>query len=273
MLSCKEEESAQQSFEDAQIIDLYIRSYGLEGNYISGGIFKSELQAGSGEKNPQRKQGVVVNYSLKLANKTEINYGRNILIQQGIETFFEGFDLAVASMVKGEESTFLIPSEMAYGTKSYAVNGRKIPYSAVILLEVELVDIIDEKDIMDYYFSSKGLPAEKTSSGIFYKIDKLNSSNLSPDINDIVSIEYDSYYLSDTSISEDQTASFVINEQQYWDDTGIINGLEEAVLLLKEGDEGLFAIPSVLAYGNDGNSSIPPDAILLYKIKLKTIKK
>lgn len=273
ILSCKEEESSQQSFEDSRIIDLYIESYGLEGSYISNGIFKSTTETGSEEQRPQWKEGVVVNYSLKLVNKTEINYGKNVLIEQGIETFFEGFDLAVATMVKGEKSTFLIPSAMAYKNTSHAVKGRKIPNNAVILLEVELLDIIREEEIMDYYFSSKGHASEKTATGMYYKIDRLTSSNTAPDVNDIVSIEYTNYYLSDTIISEDQNLSFVISKQQDWDDTGIIDGLEEAVLLMKEGDEGLFAIPSILAYGNDGNSTIPPDATLVYKIKLTKIKK
>ena len=57
---------------------------------------------------------------------------------------------------------------------------------------------------------------------------------------------------------------------------GVESGLEEALLLLREGDKAKIIIPAYLAYGLAGDQQkIPPGATLVYDmelIELKTIK-
>jgi len=53
----------------------------------------------------------------------------------------------------------------------------------------------------------------------------------------------------------------------------LINGLEEAISLMRSGSIVRIIVPPYLAYGNFGDreKGIPPDAILLYELKLRKI--
>ena len=54
---------------------------------------------------------------------------------------------------------------------------------------------------------------------------------------------------------------------------GVESGLEEGILLLKEGDRAKFIIPSHLAYGLLGDmDKIPAKAVLVYDVELLKIK-
>jgi len=53
---------------------------------------------------------------------------------------------------------------------------------------------------------------------------------------------------------------------------GVESGLEEAILLMREGDRGRFVLPSHLAHGLLGDDDcIPAKATVVYDIKLLTI--
>lgn len=50
---------------------------------------------------------------------------------------------------------------------------------------------------------------------------------------------------------------------------GVESGLEEAILLMREGDRGRFVLPSHLAHGLLGdNDCIPKKAVVVYDVKL-----
>ncbi len=54
---------------------------------------------------------------------------------------------------------------------------------------------------------------------------------------------------------------------------GVPSGLEEGILLMREGDHAKFIIPSHLAYGLLGDQDkIPPKATLIYDVKLLELK-
>ena len=54
---------------------------------------------------------------------------------------------------------------------------------------------------------------------------------------------------------------------------GVESGLEEGILLLKEGDRARFIMPPHLAHGNFGNrENIPPGAILLYDVEVLNLR-
>ena len=69
------------------------------------------------------------------------------------------------------------------------------------------------------------------------------------------------------SSDEEGPKSFIIGKG------GIESGLEEGILLLKEGDRAKFIIPSHLAFGLLGDmKKIPAKAVLVYDIELIKIK-
>lgn len=53
----------------------------------------------------------------------------------------------------------------------------------------------------------------------------------------------------------------------------VVRGLEEGLQLMSQGEEASIIIPSGLAYGRYGNyGSIPPNAVLLYEIKIEKVE-
>lgn len=49
---------------------------------------------------------------------------------------------------------------------------------------------------------------------------------------------------------------------------GLVDGLTEGLLLMREGDEYEFFIKGDLGYGDDGNAAVPPGATLIVQLKL-----
>jgi FKBP-type peptidyl-prolyl cis-trans isomerase len=272
VFSCREDYEETQLKEDIEIIDTYVKSYEIEGNYIKEGIYKMVLQAGTGQVRPASRNGIYINYRLMLPNKSVINQENKILTQQGLEQFFEGFDIAASNMVVGEKSQFLIASQYGYGSRSFSVDGLNVPSNAVILLEIELLDIVTEGEIIDYYIGKNSKTVEKTSSGLYYNIIYSSETGIKPALDDIVTIEYTNYYINDTIISENQTTTFGIEAPEDWDETPVIDGIEEGVLKMKEGDIAEFIIPANLAYYLYDDNTISKYAILKYRIKLTEVR-
>ena len=69
----------------------------------------------------------------------------------------------------------------------------------------------------------------------------------------------------DSSYKRGEPAEFPVD--------GVIAGWTEALQLMKVGDKWKLFIPSDLAYGPQGNRSIPPNAVLVFDIELLDIKK
>lgn len=101
-------------------------------------------------------------------------------------------------------------------------------------------------------------------SGLLYQ--RLQGGNgRSPQLEDQVEIHYHGTLLDktvfDSSIERDESALFRVN--------ALIEGLQEGLVLMREGGVYRFYIPPELAYGKKGvPPSIPPGAALIYQVTL-----
>ena len=100
-------------------------------------------------------------------------------------------------------------------------------------------------------------------SGLQYKMTR-EGSGKSPSATDKVTVHYRGTLLDgnefDSSIKRGKPLTFPLN--------GVIRGWTEGLQLMKEGAKCVFYIPSHLAYGDRGNSSIPPGATLIFEVEL-----
>lgn len=123
---------------------------------------------------------------------------------------------------------------------------------------------LDEEPIAQYV--AKNLPdAKKTYSGIWYKIHYQGEGDFATE-NDVVAIRYTGKLLDGTvfnsSDREGRLFEFPVNQGF------VIKGLDEAILLLKQGAKATFIIPSYLAYGKQGvPNAIPPHAPLRFEVE------
>jgi len=110
----------------------------------------------------------------------------------------------------------------------------------------------------------------KTASGLQYKITKKNRG-LKPVKGDNLVIHYvgklnnDSVF--DNIYEQNKTISIIIGNNQ------VISGLEEGLLLMKQGEKASFIIPSELAYGDKKTGIVPANSILRFDVELVKVKK
>lgn len=106
---------------------------------------------------------------------------------------------------------------------------------------------------------------QTTASGLKYVITK-PSNGAKPKAGQEVSMLYRGLLLNGTKFDENQDQAnpfkFTIGMRQ------VIPGWDEGVMLLHEGEEAKFIIPSRLAYGEQGGGPIPPNSTLIFDVKL-----
>ena len=107
---------------------------------------------------------------------------------------------------------------------------------------------------------------EKTASGLYYKITEKGNGK-KPKKGDQVAVHYTGMLLDgkvfDSSLYRGQPLNFAVGIGQ------VIEGWDEGILLLNEGDKARLVIPSDLAYGSQGAGGvIPPNAALVFDVEL-----
>lgn len=111
----------------------------------------------------------------------------------------------------------------------------------------------------------------QTPSGLFYKITE-NGNGSQAKAGDTVSVHYEGSLTNgnvfDSSFARNEPIEFPLGKGM------VIQGWEEGIALLKEGDKAEFLIPPALGYGTQGAGGgvIPPNAWLLFKVELVKTK-
>lgn len=121
-----------------------------------------------------------------------------------------------------------------------------------------------DQEIIANYISENGLDAQKTSSGLHYVVLDEGTGN-HPNSTDDVTVRYKGYFTDGSVFDQSDNSGITFNLQQ------VITGWTEGIPKFKEGGSGILIIPSALAYGQEGNSSIPPNSVLVFDVDLLDI--
>lgn len=128
-----------------------------------------------------------------------------------------------------------------------------------------------ERASIEAYIKDRSLEVEKTGTGLYYHLNKDSISPVSIESEDRVVFHYDIFLMNGRLIysSEENGAKSLIIDNE---DAEI--GLHECLKLMTVGDEGLFILPSHLAFGVAGDQiKVPPKTALVYEIKILEINK
>lgn len=111
---------------------------------------------------------------------------------------------------------------------------------------------------------------KKTDSGLRYKITKKVDDGKKPKAGQMVEVYYKGMFkdgkVFDKSLEEDgKPIKFKVGTGR------VIQGWDEGLQLLKEGESARFIIPPHLAYGPAGRGPIPPNSILIFDVTLAKI--
>ncbi len=103
-----------------------------------------------------------------------------------------------------------------------------------------------------------------TASGLQYKVIKSVKEGPKPAPGSKVTVHYEGTFsdgkIFDSSIERQEPATFPLD--------GVIQGWQEGVPMMREGETWEFAIPSDLAYGPTTRGPIPGGSALIFKIRL-----
>lgn len=120
------------------------------------------------------------------------------------------------------------------------------------------------------YQKDRDLKLTRTGTGLYYQITK---DSISPviEVGDLVFFDYKMFLMNGRLLysSEGKSPRNLIVDKE---DAEI--GLHESLKLMTVGDEGLFILPSHLAFGVAGDQKkIPPKSALVYELKIIEVQK
>ena len=106
-----------------------------------------------------------------------------------------------------------------------------------------------------------------TESGLQYRVlQSGKETGRKPTWASTVQVRYRGTLIDGTVFDETKT------EPAEFEAGGVIKGWQEALVAMREGDKWETVVPSDLAYGCKGKSSIKPDQVLVFEIELLKIK-
>jgi FKBP-type peptidyl-prolyl cis-trans isomerase FkpA len=134
------------------------------------------------------------------------------------------------------------------------------------------VDRLKEENVQKEieYLSQNGAKSgvTTTESGLQYEV-LTKGTGSHPTAEDIVEVHYEGTLLDgtvfDSSYERGEPVKFSLNQ--------VIRGWIEGIPLMTTGSTYRFFIPAALAYGEQGNGSIPPNSMLIFKVELISIVK
>ena len=122
----------------------------------------------------------------------------------------------------------------------------------------------NEQEITDYIAKNK-LTAQKSGSGLYYVINEAGTG-AQPTANSNVTVAYKGYYADGKVFDQSSDKGITFGLQQ------VIKGWTEGIAYFKEGGSGILLVPAHLGYGNNDYSSIPGGSVLIFDVKLISVK-
>ncbi len=195
-----------------------------------------------------------------------------LIFQVGAGRLIAGFEEGVALMRIGEKAELILPSALAYGSRSKG----SIPANSVLRFEVEVLDVdaIDDALIVKYLAEKNVTRAQKQPSGIYFLPITTNPTAPKPTVGSTVSVLYTGRFLDangtvfDASSQNGNTPfSFRIGGNS------VVKGFEEAITLMHKGDKAEVFLPSSQAYGPVGaGTTIPSNTVLRFELELLDVR-
>lgn len=259
-LTSKEEERFE---EQLATIEKYVSDKGLNAQKDPSGVYYVNTLEGTGKAiRADSTDLVTFNYRGYLIDGTEFDKSDGKPITVALRSLIPGFQIGILKMKKGGKATFIIPSDLAYGSNP----PQGIPANSIIIFDVELVGFgtqaENDDEVIRKYLADNNLTAEKHASGMYYIIKEPGTGD-NASANSVVTVKYKGYFTDKSVFDEtknDAVAQFPL--------TNLIEGWKIGVPLLKKGGKGTFLFPSKLGYGASGSGKVPANSVIIFDIEL-----
>ena len=259
---------------DKNLILQYAIDNLLDVQSTSSGLFYVMEKEGDGKGHPDMHSKITAHYHGTLLDGTvfdsSVDRGQSFTFE--LNRVIKGWQEAIPLLSKGGKGKFIIPSELAYGSRAAG----SIPANSVLVFDIELIDFVDknaqrkkqaeiDNALILEYLQTNNLEAKSTESGIYYIISEPGEGTEHPNSSSNITAHYEGTLLDgtvfDSSIKRGEPLQFSLGR--------VIPGWQEAIPLLKKGGKGTFIIPSGLAYGPRGaGGTIKPNSVLIFYVEL-----
>jgi peptidylprolyl isomerase len=226
----------------------------------ASGLASRVLQAGTGDRRPSDKDMVTVHYTgwTTDGKMFDSSHARGAPSTFPVDGVIRGWGEGVQLMVTGEKRRFWIPQELAY-------KGQQGRPAGMLVFDVELLEIVPSPRVAPSDVAAPPADAQKTSSGLAYKVLKAGSGATKPTRGSRVTVHYSGWTtdgkLFDSSVLRGQPSTFGLGE--------VIEGWTEGVQLMVVGEKTRFWIPERLAYKGQRGA---PAGMLVFDVELMAIR-
>jgi peptidylprolyl isomerase len=216
---------------------------------------------GKGTDHPGATDLVTVEYTGWNAKGVmfDSSYARAKASSFPLDRVIAGWGETVQLMVPGEKRRAWIPEELAY-------KGRPDKPQGMLVFDIELVSFQANPTSAPADVAAPPADAQKTKSGLAYKVLKAGTGAVHPKSSSTVQVHYTGWTtdgkMFDSSVAKGQPISFPLSN--------VIPGWTEGVQLMVEGEKTRFWIPQKLAY--DGQAGAPA-GMLVFDVELISIAK
>lgn len=209
---------------------------------------------------------VRVHYRGKLTDGVEFDnsYGRGepIGFTLGEGKVIRGWDEGIAILNVGDSATFIIPPDLAYGSKGL----QSIPANSTLIFDVELISATEPAKPYDV----SGRDTSDITEGLKMIFVRRNESGIKAENGKNVSVHYSGYLKSgkkfDSSVDRGAPYRFSLGQGR------VIKGWDIGIAQMKTGEKARLIIAPELAYGAKGMSIIPPNATLIFDVELLEVR-
>jgi FKBP-type peptidyl-prolyl cis-trans isomerase FkpA len=183
----------------------------------------------------------------------------------------EAIRLGIREVLKKSNGTIriIVPSRLAFGRNGSGT----IPGNASLDMTVRVLDAKKIPEYEDYtivkYLQSKSLTGfTKTSSGLYYRIEKPGTGS-SITVDSTIVVNYTGKLFNGVifdKVAPGSEVTFAL--------ANLVEGWRQAIPLIKEGGSIRFVLPSSLGYGMQGSSpSIPSFSALDFEMNVTEVRK
>ncbi len=232
---------------------------------------------------------------LSMANSGPAKNGSQFFITHKATSHLDGRHTVFGHVIKGQKVVDSITKGdimnaikiIRVGKDAKKFNAPKIFGNYFSKLEEEAKARLEKKqqakEVFLKHVTEYKVEAEQLASGLqIYYIKK--GKGISPKIGTKVKVNYEGYFttgdLFDSNVKEksilfdkynasrDNKGGYAPIAMDYSPDARLIPGFREGLLKMNTGDRVMLFIPSHLAYGPQGNRSIPPDTDLIFVLEI-----
>ncbi len=251
------------------------------------------VSLGDGSVKPEQTNFITVNVAYRTI--------KDSLFFQGLRKFqlnsrnvFGKIDECFMMLALGDSASFYFPAD-SFFTKTLETSLPKfINKGEMMRVDIKMLEIQTEKqyqyekeaflhwinDFGDYekvilkqYMDGEKLSIAPSINGLYYiPVSKTNGESVA--VGDTITVHFEGRFFNnkifDSTRKRNEPFQFVYGQK--WQ---VIEGLEEAIGMMKEGERSLFILPSKIAFGEQGSSTgiIPPFTSVVFEVELIEVKK